>query len=188
MKITKKIITLLLVLLTALLLISFFLPMIGRGNSYKLADQDVNAYSIYEINLFDFNIFFIILPILATVFLLLKNKNAEIISIGLYVSSFFCNLMYFLKINTYMSSLPVSYTYSSGSLILIISSALILGMTIALIIVNLIEKLTKSKAVEINADKLKESIENLNLLKEQNFITSDEFEEKRACLVKQLKV
>ena len=42
--------------------------------------------------------------------------------------------------------------------------------------------------VEINSNTLRQSLENLNNLREQNFITASEYEEKRADLVRQLKL
>lgn len=189
MRTTKKIISLLLVLSTLLLLISYFLPMLEKVKSNNLlADENTFEISIYEMTRFDFNIYFIILPVLAMIFILINNKHTKTIAFGLYISSFLGNLMYFFNINVIAKEMSGSYTYASGLIILLVSSSLILFFTIILIIINLISKSANNISIEINSETLKKSLENLNMLKEQNFITSAEYEEKRATLVKQLKI
>lgn len=188
MKISKKIITFLLVITTLLLLISFFLPMVESSTKNEtLKDMNTNAYSIYEITSFDFNVLYVLIPALAMVFVILKNKYTETIAYGLYISSFFINLLFLLNLNTNLASLTGKYKIDNGFIILLVCSATVCFFSIILIIINLITKATNKVIIEVNSDALKRSLENLNTLRDQNFITSAEYEEKRASLVKQLK-
>ena len=115
-----------------------------------------------------------------------KYKYSETFSLAFYISTFISNLFYLLSMNNALEE--SKFRYSSGMTLFLISTIMIAICCLVLLIINVLVKVTNSAIVEINSSTLKQSLENLNKLKEQNFITASEYEEKRADLVRQLKL
>lgn len=187
MRIARKLVIFLLVISTMLLLLSYFLPYFEVSTKTEVfKDLNKEGFAMYEMTQYPFTILFILLPILGMVFMSGQSKLSENLSLSFYLATFVSNIFYMLSTNKAL--LDGTFKYSSGMILFLIATIAIGLCSLYLITIELLVKISNGAIVEVNSDTLRKSLERLNKLKEQNFITDIEYEEKRADLVRQLKI
>ncbi|MDE7328695.1 MAG: hypothetical protein K2N57_03000 [Clostridia bacterium] len=168
-----------------------FAPAYGRESS-SFDNKDVEYY-FYDHNFPAVNLFTIVILILAVTLLFSTLKNGKIFFIGLSFTYFLYNIFTLVTLsNTIEASTSTSYKYKflSGYYLLIIFMALYMAVVIAYFVMAIIQRFLENQKgnKNDNVKSLQNKIETISYLKEQGILSEEEYQEKRAKIVENLKI
>ncbi|MDE5549358.1 MAG: SHOCT domain-containing protein [Clostridia bacterium] len=154
------------------------------------------GYSSFVTSIWNvYNVFTVLLTVLAIVFLFAEFKSSKIFSFGLIATNVINNFFSIMTISRYVnesSSNTTQYSLSYGYDLMLVETIILTLAVILAIIFYAIEKSLESKGdkktEDYSLDDLKERLNFLAELRDSEVITESEYEQKRAEIVKQIKV
>ena len=182
-------------------ILTYFMPIYESIYTSSYSDPETTLYYMYMSGpYFIVNLSSLLIPIVAIVFLFANFKNSKLFFFGFsatYLLNCIFTILSLSKITSDNSNSYYEYSLKYGYYLYIVTMALLAVVIISAFIIYLVRKSQDKKEEpeqshqsphDSKIDNLRKRIDLLDDLKNQGILTENEYEEKRADIIKELKV